>query len=82
MEKFDFGAPAELFPSRNRKVRSTVRYRRFDRAADAIRFAIEEMPPLQLLGATIEVGEERLGHQNIRELYESEAYPLKRRMAG
>jgi hypothetical protein len=56
-----------------------VRYRRFDRAAEAIRFAMEEMPPLQLLGATIEVGEERFGHENIRALYESEAYPLKRR---
>jgi len=82
MDKFDFGAPAELFPSRNRKVRSTVRYRRFDHAADAIRFAMEELPPPQLLGATIEVGERRLGHQNIRELYESEAYPLKRRKAS
>jgi hypothetical protein len=82
MVKIDFGAPAELFPSRNRKVRSTVRYRRFDRAAEAIRFAIEELPPPQLLGATIEVGEARLGHQNIRALYESEGYPLERRKAS
>jgi len=79
MSKFDYSAPAELFPSRNRKVKQTVKYRRFDRAAEAIRFAIEELAPLQLLGATIEVDEERLGHTNIRALYESEAFPLKKR---
>lgn len=81
MAEFDYSAPAELFPSRNRKVRQTARYRRFDRAAEAIRFAMEEMPTPQLLGATIEVGEERLGHQIIRELYESDAFPLKKKQA-
>ena len=79
MAAFDYSAPAELFPSRNRKVKQTVRYRRFDRAAEAIRFAMEDMPPVQLLGATIEVGEERLSHQIIRELYESETFPLKKK---
>jgi hypothetical protein len=79
MQKFDYGAPAELFPSRNRKVVNKIKYRRFDRAAEAIRFAIEELPEPLLLGAYIEIEEERLGHKDIRALYESERYPLKKK---
>jgi hypothetical protein len=78
MSKFDYTAPAELFPSRNRKIATKVKYRRFDQAADAIRFAVEELPEPLLLGAFIEINEERLGHKDIRALYESEDYPLKR----
>lgn len=78
MDTFDYAAPAELFPSRNRKIASKVKYRRFDRAADAIRFAMEELPEPLLLGAYIEIDEQRLGHQQIRELYDSERYPLKK----
>lgn len=76
---FDYSAPAELFPSRNRKIAARVRYRRFDRAAEAIRFAVEELPESLLLGAYIEIDEKRLGHQDIRALYESEHYPLKKK---
>ena len=78
MQKIDFNAPAELFPSRNRKIASKLRYRRFDKAAEAIRFAVEELPEPLLLGAYIEISERRFGHQDIRALYESEAYPLKK----
>jgi hypothetical protein len=79
MKQFDFGAPAELFPSRNRKIPSKVKYRRFDKAADAIRFAVEELPEPLLLGAYIQIDEQRLGHQDIRALYESERFPRKKR---
>jgi Arc/MetJ-type ribon-helix-helix transcriptional regulator len=78
MQNFDFKAPAELFPSRNRKVASKVKYRRFDKASEAIRFAIEDLPEPLLLGATIQIGDERLGHQQIRALYDSAAFPRKR----
>ena len=81
MSRINYDAPAELFPSRNRKVASKVKYRRFSRASDAIRFAIEELPEPQLLGAYIEIDEARLGHKEIRALYESEAYPLKKTAA-
>ena len=81
MDKFDYGAPAELFPSRNRKVASKIRYRRFEKAAEAIRFAVEELPEPLLLGAYIQVDEQRLGHMDIRALYESERYPLKKQAA-
>jgi hypothetical protein len=82
MQNFNFNAPAELFPSRNRKVASRVKYRRFDKAAEAIRFAVEELPEALLLGATIQIGDQRLGHQEIRALYESPRYPLKRAKAA
>jgi hypothetical protein len=81
MEKFDYSAPAELFPSRNRKVASKIKYRRFDKAAEAIRFAVEELPEPLLLGAYIQIDEQRLGHKDIRALYESERYPLKKQAA-
>jgi hypothetical protein len=78
MTKIDFTAPAELFPSRNRNVSQRVRYRRFDKAAEAIQFAIEELPGPLLLGATIVTDDLRLSHTQIRELYESADYPLKK----
>lgn len=76
---FDYGAPAELFPSRGTKGRSRVLYKRFDTAAEAVRFAVEDVPPAALLGAYLEVDEARFGLQEIQSLYESPAYPLKRR---
>ena len=79
MSKFDYNAPAELFPSRNRKIANKVKYRRFDRAAEAIRFAVEELPEPQLLGAFIEINEERLSHKDIQALNESESYPLAKK---
>jgi len=48
MENFNFNAPAELFPSRNRKVVSKLKYRRFDKAAEA------KLPPLTGTPATVE----------------------------
>jgi hypothetical protein len=78
MDKFDYDAPAELFPSRNNKIAKKVKYRRFDHAADAIRFAVEELPEALLLGAYIQIDEKRLGHHDIRALYQSEQFPLKR----
>jgi hypothetical protein len=78
MSKFNYRAPAELFPSHSRKSRQRVKYRRFDTAAHAIQFAMEELPPSALLGAFIEINEARFGHADIRELYESPDYPLKK----
>jgi hypothetical protein len=75
---FDYNAPAELFPSRAKRGRGRVTYRRFDTAAEALQFAIEEMPPPVLLGAYLEVEEQRFGAEEMRSLYSSTAYPLRR----
>ncbi len=56
-------------------------YQRFDRAADAIRFAIEELAPKQLAGAYLEIDEARFDSIAIRGLYDSAEYPFERRAA-
>ena len=76
---FDYSMPAELFPSRNKKGGSRITYKRFNTAAEALRFAVEDMPGGALLGAYLEIAETRFGEQEIRHLYDSAAYPLKRR---
>src|SRR5215208_3007172 len=83
MSAFDYDSAAELFPTRSwRSRRSPYGYKRFDRAAEAIRFAMEELPPELLLGAHLEVDEERFDGEGIRRLYESEDYPLPRRASA
>ena len=61
------------------KKNKPVTYRRFDRSADAIRFAIEELTERMQRGIAMEVGDERLEFDQIRDLYDSEQYPLVRR---
>lgn len=79
---FDFAAEAELFPTRYRRsTRRPVTYKRFACAADAIRFAIEDLPPEFLVGAYLQVDEERFDGTAIRHLYDSARFPLARRAA-
>jgi hypothetical protein len=78
-EIFDYQATAELFPGKNARARPrVVKYMRFDRAADAIRFAVEQLPAELLSGAYLEVDEKRYDSRAIRRMYDRADYPLPR----
>ena len=80
LASFDFASAAELFPTRGRRPgRHPMTYRRFARADEAVRFAMEDLPAELLVGAYLEVDEQRYDGDGIRRLYESERYPLRRR---
>ena len=80
MRPFSYNTAAELFPAAIRKKkRAGFAYRRFGTAAEAVRFAIEELPADSLNGAYLQVEEARFDQSGIRTLYESEAFPLPRR---
>jgi len=86
MTEFDYGTTAQLFSTRNEAEQSPVRSRRrkpagfgrFARAAEAIRFAIEELPRDLLPETCLEVDEKIFDRDEIRRLYESDNYPLTR----
>jgi len=83
MDSFDYAAEAELFfVGRPSSRRQPLRYKRFARASLAVRFAIEEIRPELLLGATLEVDEARFDCDGIRRLYDSADYPLQRRTSS
>lgn len=80
MRPFNFNTSAELFPAAIRKKkRAGFAYRRFGTAAEAVQFAIEQLPADSLNGAYLQVEEARFDQSGIRSLYESEAFPLPRR---
>lgn len=77
---FDYGAPAELFVGKRKGgPRQRLGYRRFATAAEAIRFAVEDLPAMRTLGAWMQVGDKRFDSGEIHRLYESDNYPLRRR---
>ena len=80
MSSFDYNAPADLFPARSRTGHRPVGYRRFDTAAEAIRYAVEQMPVEFLGGTVLEVDSERVDGAGIQVLYQSADYPLARRL--
>ncbi|HEX2842682.1 hypothetical protein [Hyphomicrobium sp.] len=83
MSAFDYNAPAELFPSKRTGSRfAKVSYKRFDAAAAAIQYAMEELEPDRLAGAVLEVAEERYDDAAIKSLYVSDLYPLDKPRKG
>jgi len=79
---FDYDAPAELFPTRSRKGNRPMGYRRFAKAAEAVRFAIEQQSADKLVATVVEADDLRFVAEEIRALYDSAAYPLPRRPAS
>ena len=73
---FDYSAPAELFLSKPAK--GSTKYRRFATAAEALRFAVEDLRIPKAFGAWLEVGDERFSSNDIQRLYEAEDYPLRK----
>jgi hypothetical protein len=70
---------AELYPPKSTRFRrAAIGYRRFERAAEAIRYAMEQLSPELLSGAVLEVDDQRLDAKAIRALYDSDDYPLPR----
>ena len=74
----DWSAPAELYSSVSTFRTRNARYFRFATAAEAVRFAIEEMPGAALRGIAIECGDTRLEGEHIRAQYDAQDYPLQR----
>jgi len=75
---FDYDASAELFMSRSRSTKRRPKYKRFDTAAEAVRFVVEDLPAAVLPGAYLLIAETRFGVEEIRSLYQSAGYPLPR----
>ena len=88
---FDYAEPAELFtragmvaqvpsadaPARSQR-RNALTYRRFATGAEAVRFAIEKLPPGHLAATVLVTGGDRHEGIAIRDLYASDDYPLPR----
>jgi len=70
-------AHRQLFLSKRTKGKRE-KYRRFATAAEAIRYAVEELRTPKAFGAHLEVGDQRLNSNEIQRLYESDHYPLRK----
>ena len=77
MPPFDYDAPAELFLAKRTKS-SREKYRRFATAAEAIRYAVEDLRTPRAFGAWMQVGNERFNSNEIQRLYEAADYPLRK----
>ena len=76
--RVDYSMPADLYYRNKSGGRRAVSFRRFDTAAAAIEFAVEQLDASSLKLATLEVNEERFAPAAIRQLYDSIDYPLPR----
>jgi hypothetical protein len=74
---FDYSAPAELFLSKRTKI-GRKNYQRFTTAAEAIRYAVEDLRTPKALGAWLQVGDERFNSSEIQRLYEAADFPLRK----
>jgi hypothetical protein len=73
---FDYSSPAELYLSRRR--RRHTDYRRFATAAEAVRYAFEELRTRRSRGAWIQVGDDLFNSNEIKRLY----YPLSESLSA
>ena len=76
MAQLDYSAPAEVFAFRQTGQKRSMTHRRFSNAAEALRFAVEELPPSA--NAVLEIDEERFQGAALRQMYDHADYPLVR----
>jgi hypothetical protein len=72
-EEMLLSEPADLFTGRERG--RNVGYRHFASLAAAVTYCVEELGPVQLSGAAIEVGDNRIVGKDIRTLYAQPNFP-------
>ena len=83
MTRFDYRLPGEIFiPKSSGMRRPGLTYRRFDTAAEAVRFAIETLTATALTACTVETDGKRLGSRELKVLYADARYPLARNATG
>jgi hypothetical protein len=68
MSSFDYNAPANC---------SSPSPRRIATAAEALRYAVEDLRIPKAFGAWLEVGNERFNSREIQRLYDADDYPLR-----
>ncbi|MEQ1902368.1 MAG: hypothetical protein ABL866_16745 [Devosia sp.] len=74
----DYETEAELFAVQRQGRKRDLFYRRFDSAAEAMRFAVEEMPATAS-NLVLETEFGRFDAATIRRMYAADAFPLARR---
>lgn len=77
-EAVDYTTSAELYALGSARLVGATRYMRFASVAEALRYAVEQVPVDRLLALTIEAGEARYDGKAIRALYDAPDYPLHR----
>ena len=79
MTRFNYRLPGEIFiPKSSGMRRRGLDYRRFETAAEAVRFAVETLPATALTACTVETDGKRLGSRELKALYADTRYPLAR----
>jgi hypothetical protein len=80
MDAKDYSMEASLYYSKSADSRQrSLVFRRFPKAADAIRFAVEELTPKILASCSLEINDEHYFGREIRPLYDDGDFPLRRR---
>lgn len=76
---FNYDNPGEFYSRKTQGPRPRgLSYHRFDTVAEAIRFAMEDLSSAALGGCMLEANGERFGAKELRALYASPRFPLRR----
>jgi len=76
MTKIDYAAEAQIYAIRRTGMKPHMTHRRFPTTAEAIKFAVEELPANA--NVILEIDEDRFEAASIRQMYDATEYPLPR----